>query len=75
MNLYKLINEIGIYWVVADDPTSAEKKLMSVLNAGDGYGFSGKRKVMEIHLIAEQITENPRSLSFPFSLTNKFLLV
>jgi|CXWL01.1.fsa_nt_gi hypothetical protein len=57
MKLYKLINGLGIYWVVANDPTEAESKLMKLLNAGDGYGFYGNRTVNEIHLIADQITD------------------
>ncbi len=56
MKLYRLINQLGTYWVIASDPTNAEKKLMKVLDAGDGYGFSSRRTVTEIHLIADEIT-------------------
>ena len=51
--LYKLVNGIGIYWVIAKDPTEAENKLMSILNDTD-YGLSSKRVVTEIHFIADE---------------------
>ena len=40
--LYKLVNGIGIYWVIAKDPTEAENKLISILNDAD-YGLNSKR--------------------------------
>lgn len=70
MKLYKLINELGDYWVIANDPTEAEKKLMKVLDDGEGYGFTSKRIVKQIHLVAEEIIVSES----PFHLTGKFLL-
>jgi hypothetical protein len=66
--LYKLINGIGIYWVIAKDPTDAENKLMDLLDKAD-YGFSKDRVVKEIHLIADEIYEGSSGIS------NKFLVV
>jgi hypothetical protein len=66
--LYKLVNGIGIYWVIAKDPTDAENKLMGLLDKAD-YGFSKDRVVKEIHLIADEIYEGSSGIS------NKFLVV
>ena len=62
MKLYKLINNLGIWWVLADHPTEAEGRLTSHLDEAD-YGFTRDRKVIEIHLIAEECDENKRFLS------------
>jgi hypothetical protein len=70
MKLYRLVNGLGDYWVIANDPTEAENKLKEVLDAGD-YGFSSKRIVKEIHLVAEEITKDKSS----YNLTNRFLLI
>ncbi len=67
LKLYKVVNKIGVYWVIATDPTDAEKKLYKILNEAD-YGFYEHRKVTEIHLIAEEVYERP------FGLTNNFLI-
>jgi hypothetical protein len=64
--LYKLVNGIGTYWVIAKDPTDAETKLMALLDAGSGYGYSSNRKVTEIYLIAEEIYSPPTGLSGRF---------
>lgn len=74
MKLYRLITHLGNYWVIAEDPTKAELKLKTVLDAGQGYGFSEDRIVREIHFIADQITHDPRSKSSPYELTKRFLL-
>ena len=66
--LYKLVNGIGIYWVIAKDPTDAENKLTALLDKAD-YGFSKNRVVKEIHLIAEEIYEGS------FGISNRFLVV
>ena len=65
--LYKLVNGIGIYWVIAKDPTEAENKLMSILNDAD-YGLSSKRVVTEIHFIANE------AHSGAFGTIGKFLV-
>jgi len=74
MKLYKLINKIGTYWVVAKDPTEAESKLMKLLEAGDGYGFSGDRVVREIHFIADQVIDTDRTDTAPI-LTHRHLVL
>lgn len=56
MKLYKIENRIGTYWVVANDPTEAENKLLKILNQYD-YGLSNDRKIITITVIAEQITD------------------
>lgn len=42
--LYKLVNRIGTYWVIAKDPTDAETKLALLLNNAD-YGTTETRIV------------------------------
>ena len=66
MKLFKIENGIGIYWVVAEHPTQAEEKLKAILDAND-YGFSDKRKVVTITVIAEFVENN--------YLTKKFLIL
>ena len=66
--LYKLINGIGIYWVIAKDPTEAENKLMDILNKSN-YGFTKQRIVTEIHVISEEATSDP------FGISGKFLIL
>jgi len=56
MKLYKIENRIGIYWVVANDPTEAENKLLKIFNK-ENYGFSDHRKTITITVIAEQIVD------------------
>lgn len=70
MKLYKLICRIGIYWVIAPDPTTAQTKLKAILDS-ENYGFSKERVVTEIHLVAEAI----ETKDAPFHLTDKFLLL
>ena len=55
--LYKIKNELADYFIIANDPTEAEQKLLKVLNDAD-YGFSRKRKTISITPIAEEITDN-----------------
>lgn len=71
--LYKLTNELGDYFVIAESSTEAETKLLRVLDAGEGYGFSKKRKVKLITVVAEEITAQ-NSIGFPYDLCDKFLL-
>lgn len=66
--LYRLVNGIGDYWVIAKDPTEAEDKLMLALNAAD-YGFTKDRVVKEIHLIADEIYGGS------FGVSGKFLVI
>ena len=55
MNLYKLTNKLGSWWVIAKDPTSAQEDLEGRLNLEE-YGFSNERHVTEIKLIANELT-------------------
>jgi hypothetical protein len=71
MKLYKLITGLGTYWVIAKDPTEAETKLNTVLNAGSGYGFS---EVKEIHLVAQEIPKNGLTQDHPYRLTGPYFL-
>lgn len=55
MNLYRLENgHAGSWWVIAPDPTSAEKALTETLDKAD-FGFKKDRKVISITRIAEEI--------------------
>ncbi len=65
--LYKLVTGLGTYWVIAKDPTDAETKITQILNRQD-YGFTKDRVVMEIHRIADEISEDQ------FGITGKFLV-
>lgn len=56
MNLYKLTNKIGDYYVVAPNETKARECLETALDSAD-YGFSGQRIVTNIELVAEQIKQ------------------
>jgi hypothetical protein len=62
LKLYRLINGIGTYFVIATDPTTAQTRLHQRLDK-DSYGFSKDRQVKEIQLIADQITDDSLGLS------------
>ncbi len=66
--LYMLVNAIGSYYVIAEDPTSAENKLMDLLNNND-YGFSSARVVKEIRVVAEEVGSGAPGIS------GKFLII
>jgi len=70
MKLYKLSTGLGDYWVIAKDPTSAENKLMKILDDED-YGFASGRTVTVLTLIAESIDLDKK----PFHMTGKFLVI
>ena len=72
MNLYLLTNELGDWYVIAEDPTSAQRDLESRLDLED-YGFRKKRKVTQIELLAEELTSGLNSKWF-FSSENTLLL-
>ena len=72
MNLYKLSNGLGSWWVIEKDPTSAQEDLESRLN-NKGYGYRDKRKVTQIELIAEELTSGLNQEYF-FSSGNNLLL-
>ena len=54
MNLYLLENGIGSWYLIAKDPTSAQIFLEEHLN-NENYGFSEKRKVFKIILLAHEV--------------------
>lgn len=56
MKLYRLTNEIDVWYVIAEHPTEAEEKLVKHLNEAD-YGFTDKRKVSRIELLATEHTD------------------
>ena len=66
MKLYKVENKLGIYWIIANDPTDAENKLLNILDRND-YGFFDDRKVKQITVIAEAIDNQ--------FLTDKYLIL
>ena len=54
-NLYLLTtNGLGEFYLVAENPNDAKEKLELELNKSD-YGFSGKRKVENIKILASEI--------------------
>ena len=58
--LYKLTtSELGDFYVIAKDPTSAQKRLESELDKSN-YGFSHERKVITIERLAEEIDYFPK---------------
>lgn len=66
MKLYGLTTGIGYYYVVANDPTEAELKLLNLLNEND-YGYSRNREVTRIDLLAKEADNR--------YLTGKFLVL
>ena len=53
MNLYKLTNELDVYYVVADNPQVAILTVKHKLEKSD-YGFFGQRGITNTELIAEE---------------------
>ena len=58
MNLYMLTTKAGwIFYVIADDETSAKALVDELLNrktiAGNGYGFDYERVVVKIEKLAQ----------------------
>jgi len=54
-NLYRLTmssSDLPQFYVVASDPTEAQSKVLTPINA-DSYGFSSDRLVTKIELVAE----------------------
>jgi len=57
--LFRLTTKgVGDFYVIDVDSTSAEKKLLEILNT-EKYGFSSDRYVTNISIITEEI-ENPK---------------
>lgn len=55
MKLYELHTEgLKSFFVLAEDPTASENKLIEILNKAD-YGLRGSRKIIQIDVIATEI--------------------
>jgi len=73
MKLYLLSTQgLGDFYLVAKSPNDAEAKLKGLLDLAD-YGFSDKRKVDNIKLLAEELGEFPEAKPF-FSSGNRLIL-
>ena len=72
MNLYLLENELGDWYVIAKDPTAAQKDLESRLDLEE-YGFREERAVKNIKLLATELTSGLNQKWF-FSSGNNLLL-
>ncbi len=73
MNLYLLTTSgLGDFYLVAKSPNDAESKLNTLLDRAD-YGFRQKRKVENIRLLSEEVTEFPAGIP-NFSSGNRLVL-
>lgn len=73
MKLYLLTTKgLGDFYLIAKTPNDAEEKLKSLLDKAD-YGFSDKRKVENIKLLAEEVGSFPESTPF-FSSGHNLIL-
>jgi hypothetical protein len=72
MNLYKLTNNLGEWYVIAEDPTKAQRALEYRLRQ-EGYGFDNYRKVFKIEKISEMVKPALNSKWF-FSSGNKLVV-
>ncbi len=72
MKLYLLTTKgLGDFYSVARNPNEAELKLKALLDKAD-YGFSDKRKVENIKLLAEELDAFPEGKPF-FSSGNNLI--
>ena len=72
MILYKITNGLGIWYVLSDTATNAQKFLENAFDKED-YGFTSKRKTTNIEIIAEEVQPALSSQYF-FSSGNKLLI-
>lgn len=72
MNLYKVHNGLGDWWIIATDPTSAQNDIEDRLDI-ESYGLSCKRKVTSIELIASELVSG-LSMEWFFSSRSTLLL-
>lgn len=73
MNLYLLSTDgLGDFHVLGESPDVAQNKLLNMLNLAD-YGVPKNRRVLTIHLVAEQVTELPKGKP-DFSTGNRLIL-
>ena len=54
MNLYLVRNKLNGWFVIENDPTSAQNLIENALDS-EAYGASDNRKVTEIKLLAEEV--------------------
>ena len=74
MKLFQIYTaELGIFYVVETDPTSAEKRLTDLLNRAD-YGFESKRRVVSIQILTNEITSFPGDKPFFSPEQNRLIL-
>lgn len=73
ISLYYLTTvELGGFYILDKDPTSAITKLQSMLDKTD-YGFTKGRKVKNVEILAEEITDFPENTP-NFSSGNNLIL-
>jgi hypothetical protein len=72
MNLYYVKTRKYSHYVLAEHPTQAQEKLEELLRIAD-HGFYDDRKVIEIKLIAIELTEFPEGKP-NFSSRNNLIL-
>lgn len=72
MNLYKLTNTLGEWYVIAEDPTKAQRALEYRLRQ-ENYGFDNYREVFKIEKITEMVKPALNSKWF-FSSGNKLII-
>ena len=72
MNLYLVTNRIDDWYVIAEDPTAAQKDLQSRLEL-ENYDFYKSRVVTNIKLLATELTSGLNSKWF-FCSGNTLLL-
>lgn len=56
MKLYLLTTGVADYYVLANDPSTAETRLINMLNVAE-YGYTRERKVTNIQVLAEAIED------------------
>jgi hypothetical protein len=72
MTLYKITNELGYWYVVDTDPSSAVDALVDRLNAED-YGFRNQRIPTHIEVLTTMVTSALNSKWF-FSDGSKLII-
>lgn len=72
MKLYMLKNAIGWFYVLAEHPTEAQKKLEDKLSEAE-YGFTSERKTTEIRLLSTLVDSSFNGKPF-FSSENTLIM-
>lgn len=74
-NLYECYTKAtGIIYVVATDPTSAQREVENRLNESN-YGFSDDQKVTEIKIIARELEKRNNENGYRFSKRDINLII